>query len=406
LNVGERRQPKKVRAELKKKHQGRVRQTDLTRQFRGGEQDRLEDLVQHERVSGKGELTRRRTVIGERSQPADAAGFEVRLAADKSLLSGRVLSVHGLRSRVRLDEDGRVVSCAVRRLLKNLATDQRHVVIVGDHVRLRIEGRDDGMIEHVEPRRHVLSRASRGRQHIIAANVDLVIIVTSAAEPALKPNLIDRMLLSAERCGVPAAIVINKVDLVDPAKLIPLVGTYSQLGYRVLLTSCATGQGIAALRALVQGRQSAVAGQSGVGKSSLLNAIEPELSLRVAEVSRSNEKGRHTTTNSQLVPLMAGGYLVDTPGIRQFQLWDVSASEVAGWMPEMRPYVSQCRFPDCLHLGESECAVKSAVADGRIDPRRYDAYCHLLEEDLLERRGEPAASDEASADEMFEEEND
>ncbi|MEL7338726.1 MAG: ribosome small subunit-dependent GTPase A, partial [Planctomycetota bacterium] len=133
------------------------------------------------------------------------------------------------------------------------------------------------------------------------------------------------------------------------------------------------------------GKQTALSGQSGVGKSSLLNAVQPGLGLAVASVSRDNQKGRHTTTTSTLIPLEGDdkGAVFDTPGIRQFQLWDITAEEVAGLMPDLRPYVGSCRYANCLHLSEDDCAVKDAVADGRIDARRYDSYCHLLEEDLL-----------------------
>ena len=154
------------------------------------------------------------------------------------------------------------------------------------------------------------------------------------------------------------------------------------MGYRVLMTSAESGVNLDYLRALLAGKQTAIAGQSGVGKSSLLNAIEPSLALRVGIVSRENEKGKHTTTAARLIPLAAGGAVIDTPGIRQFQLWDISASEVAALMPDLRPYVSRCRYPDCLHINEEDCAVKEAVADARIDARRYDAYCHLIEDEL------------------------
>jgi ribosome biogenesis GTPase len=170
--------------------------------------------------------------------------------------------------------------------------------------------------------------------------------------------------------------------LVEPADLMPLAGVYGQMGYQVLLMSAATGQGVVHLRRLVQGKETVVAGQSGVGKSSLLNAIEPQLALRVNAVSQENQKGKHTTTVARLIPLSMGGYVVDTPGIRQFQLWDVIPEEVAGYYRDLRPYASLCRFPNCTHTHETHCAVKDAVADGRLDVRRYESYCHLRDGDV------------------------
>jgi ribosome biogenesis GTPase / thiamine phosphate phosphatase len=160
--------------------------------------------------------------------------------------------------------------------------------------------------------------------------------------------------------------------------LVPLVGLYSQMGYQVLPVSAATGFGLQRVRRVLTGRQSVVIGQSGVGKSSLLNALDPSLDLAVAPVSDENEKGRHTTTNARLVPLCFGGCVVDTPGIRQFQLWDVIAEEVAGYFRDLRAYVSRCKYPNCTHVHEGDCAIKNAVADGRLDQRRYESYCHLI----------------------------
>lgn len=365
----------KQRTSFRKKYQGRVRKADLTRDFHAGEEDALADIQRGERLSGKGDLTRKRTVsVDQAADELDASGQPLKL--------GRVISVHGLKSRV-VTEDGKTYECAVRQVLKSLSIEQRNVVVAGDHVRFRADSDIDGMIEHVEPREGVISRTSRGQQHVLVANVDILLIITSVAQPALKPALIDRFLLTAEQCNLEPVIVLNKIDLVDPASLQSLAGVYATMGYRVLMTSAETGLNIRYLQALLRGKQTALAGQSGVGKSSLLNAVDPGLGLAVARVSADNEKGRHTTTAAQLIPLSGGGAVFDTPGIRQFQLWDIAAEEVAGLMPDIRPYVSACRYPNCLHLAEDECAVKNAVADGWIDARRYDAYCHLLEDDLL-----------------------
>jgi ribosome biogenesis GTPase len=369
---------KKIRTDFRKEHQVRRRQKDLTRKF--ARDDRAEDeVVKSERLSGKGDLTRKRTIVGVEANP-ESAGFGVLRDVAGTALRGRVLSVHGLSSVVQGD-NGQQYRCAIRGLLKDLSTELQHVVVAGDIVWIRPEATGDSLIERIEPRSHILSRMSKGRQQILVANVDQLLIVASAAEPNLKPNLIDRFLVEAERMQIEPILCINKIDLVDPADLMPLVGVYGQMGYQVLLLSAATGQGVERLRRLVAAKESVVAGQSGVGKSSLLNAIEPELALRVGAVSRENQKGKHTTTVARLIPLQLGGYVVDTPGIRQFQLWDIVPEEVAALYRDIRPYVSLCRFPDCTHTHEAHCAVKDAVADNRLDARRYESYCHLCSGD-------------------------
>ena len=204
-----------------------------------------------------------------------------------------------------------------------------------------------------------------------------MIIVGSAALPAVKPGLIDRLLVAAEAAGIRPVICINKVDLVAAASLVPLAGVFARMGYPVILCSTVTGMGITRLRAELAGRVTAVIGQSGVGKSSLLNAIDPELNLTVAEVSRDNEKGRHTTTTARLVPHRLGGWFVDTPGVRQFQPWQLVPAEVPSAFRDLRPIANLCRFPDCTHDHESGCAVKDAVADGLLDTRRWESCRHL-----------------------------
>ena len=375
---------RKVRTQLKKGHQGRRRRGDFTREYH--EHGFTEkSTMRRERVSGKGDLTRHRTIIGEASADEHDA-LNVQLDIDeKDCLHGRVLSVHGLDCKV-LAGDGKTYQCAVRGLLKNLNTDQRNVIAAGDFVSIRPERNTDAgeryeaMIVRIEPRYGCISRTSKGQQHVLVANVDQLIIVASIAEPELKPNLIDRFLVTAEKVGCEPIICFNKIDLLNPNEIQPIAGTYGQLGYRTLYTSTETGIGIDSLKSLIADKQNVVVGQSGVGKSSLLNAVEPTLELRTKSVSKDNQKGRHTTTAAHLIQLDCGGYIVDTPGIRQFQLWDVIAEEVAGFYRDLRPYVDECKFHDCTHIHENPCGVKRAVADGLLDLRRYESYCQIRTE--------------------------
>jgi ribosome biogenesis GTPase len=342
-------------------------------------EDQTADLPLDERMSGKGELTRHRTLMTDLAE--ESAGGREQRSAHRALdeaacLRGRVISPRGFGCLVQ-GEDGKRYDCAVRRLLKTVSHDDRTVTIAGDRVLFRRDGDNQGVIERVEPRHGTLSRQIRGQKQVLVANVDQVLIVGSADDPPLKPALIDRYLISAQLGGIRPIVCINKADLADPVELQPLVGIYSQLGYEVLLTSTQTGLGIARLKHLLRNRESALTGQSGVGKSSLLNAVDPPLNLRTLEVSSESGKGRHTTTNANLLELSFGGWVVDTPGIRQLELWDVIAEEVEGYFGEFRPFVMRCKYPDCSHTHESGCHVKRAVALGMISEQRYDSYYRI-----------------------------
>jgi ribosome biogenesis GTPase len=364
---------KKIRVELRKNRSKPPRKRHWTRSF---QQDTLPEDVNpgQERVRAKGELSRKRTIIAEEPEAAQPA--ELRAVDVSACLPGRVVRVH--KVSVVETEDGRRYRCAVRRLLKTLATDERNIVATGDRVWIRPEAGDEGVIERVEPRHGLLTRASKGREQVLVSNVDQVVFVMSLVEPALKPHLIDRYLASAEQGGIAPVLCLNKADLVDPADYQPLVGFYSQLGVPTYLTSAVTGTGIERLRGRLRGRQSVFSGQSGVGKSSLLNAIQPELGLRVREVSEVNQKGKHTTTTAELIKLDFGGWVVDTPGIRQFELWDIIPEEVEGFFPEFRPFVPLCAYPDCTHTHEDRCAIKGAVMRRLLSERRYTSYLGLF----------------------------
>ncbi len=390
---------KKVRVEFRKNRPKPPRENDFTRAY---EEDAAgtEDTESTERVRAKGAASRYRTVIQNASDETSMP------AAEADCLRGRVIRMHGLASVVETD-DGRSFRCAVRRLLKSLATDERSVVTTGDIVWFRPgadgsriepaetgEKTDDslesdtptpaqspqsaeGLIVRVEPRHGVLTRASRRREHVVVANVDQIVIVISLMEPELKPHLIDRYLAVAQQGQLKPVLCLNKADLADLVDLQPLIGGYAQLGIPVLLTSAQTGYGIGRLREQLRGRATVFSGQSGVGKSSLLNAVQPGMGLAVKTVSEVNNKGRHTTTYAQLIKLESGGWVVDTPGVRQLQLWDVRPAEVEGYFLDFRPYVPLCGFPDCTHTHEAGCAVKNAVARQQISPRRYHSYLGL-----------------------------
>ena len=262
-------------------------------------------------------------------------------------------------------------------------------VAVGDLVQFVDTGHGAGLITEVLPRKSKLVRRSavpmptaHPFEQIIVANVDQVVPIFSVAQPPPKWNLLDRYLTSAESLDLFSLICITKLDLVgQDARLQAELDVYRQIGYRVLLTSTVTGEGIEELRRALQGRISVFVGKSGVGKTSLLNTMQPGLGLRVNAVNQVTGKGKHTTTNLEMFPLENGGSVVDTPGMREFGLWEMDESDLALFFPEMRPFVGRCKFGlDCSHDNEPGCAIRKAVAEGKIAPRRYATFQRLREE--------------------------
>jgi ribosome biogenesis GTPase len=370
---------KKIRVDLRKNRTKPPRDKTWTRGFQehsfADEAPRFD-----ERVRAKGDLSRRRTITQQDDAETPMPGIDSTVA-----ISGRVLRIYGLHSIVEA-ANGTLYRCAVRRLLKSLVTDERSVVATGDNVWLRpssVSGstasEPEGLIEGVEPRHGVLTRESRGREHVLVANVDQIVIVVSLAQPDLKPHLIDRYVANARLGDLKPIICLNKVDLVSAELLQPMVGAYSQLGIPTLLTSASNGEGIEALREHLRDRTSVFSGQSGVGKSSLLNAIQPGLELAVRTVSEATQKGMHTTTTAQLLRLQNGGWVVDTPGIRQFKLWNVRSEEVEGLFAEFAPFVAGCNFPDCTHTHENACMVQKALRRRMIGARRFTSYLGMTD---------------------------
>ena len=284
-----------------------------------------------------------------------------------------------------LERDGAVYRVAtadgtVRAVLRGKAKRGAPRVVVGDVVRLEPEPGGDlfGVVD-VEPRRSLLARRvpeGRGARPV-AANVDHVFVVTATADPPPLPQLVDRLLVVAEANGIPAAVVVNKIDL-EPG--LALGERFRAAGYEVFRTSAATGEGVAALRRALTGGTSVVTGPSGAGKSSLLNAIQPGLRLRTGEVSARVRRGRHTTVSAVMVPLAGGGFLMDTPGFSEVGLWGIEARELAECFPEMRPLLGRCRYADCRHMSEPGCAVRTAMEAGKIQAGRYESYRALLAE--------------------------
>jgi ribosome biogenesis GTPase len=257
-------------------------------------------------------------------------------------------------------------------------------VAVGDRVSFTDAGDGTGMITEVLPRKNRLTRRAPGKkplEQIMVANVDQVIPVIAAAQPSPKWGMLDRYLAGAEACDIPVLICITKLDALkgrETDEVMEVVADFRRIGYSVILTSAADGRGVDEFRAALTGRTSVFVGMSGVGKTTLLNAVHPGLGLRIGEINVQLDKGRHTTTGLEMFPLEQGGGVVDTPGMKTFGFWDVEQDDMALFFKEMNSYVGLCRYGlDCRHDTEPGCAIKAAVAKGDISQRRYRSYLYI-----------------------------
>ena len=302
-------------------------------------------------------------------------------------MKGLVIKNTGSWVTVRLD-DGNTVNCKMRGVLRLKGLRCTNPVAVGDRVQVEDKGGDAPVVGDIEPRRNYIIRRSSNLSkefQIIAANLDQAVLVATLTNPETSTTFIDRFLATAEAYQVPAVLAFNKIDLLDTdewrSRLDELKTMYENIGYPVITMSAATGEGADALRAQLAGKMSLLSGNSGVGKSSIINLLVPDAHVRVGDVSHTHHKGMHTTTFSELLDLPGGGAIIDTPGVKAFGTIDFERAEVAHYFPEIFRISDNCRFNNCTHTHEPGCAVLEAVEQGKIAPSRFTSYLSILEED-------------------------
>lgn len=339
-------------------------------------------------------------LVTDASSPPDSEPLAPEAGGDPPEAEGLVTRSTGSWYTVRTD-DGEDVQARIRGKfrLEALELDETNPLAVGDRVRLRIEDDETGLVVAIAPRENQLSRRAAGHrarsEHVIVANVDRAWCVQATFQPKLNSGFVDRFFVAAEASHIPAGLIINKADLIEGnERAQEALGfwrdLYESLGYPVLFTSAETGTGVADFRQRLEGNVSVVSGPSGAGKSSLLNAVDPALDLRVGEVSEKTNKGKHTTTFATLFEV-AGGWVADTPGIREFGIWGMTPEELGGYFVEFLPFLDGCRFPDCTHDHEPGCAVQEAVDDEHITPERYGSYLQMLESVRADSRADEEA---------------
>lgn len=293
-------------------------------------------------------------------------------------LDGRVIKSYGNRFIVSTAEG--MFDCTMRGKFRLSEAKESSPVVVGDRVTISIDEPPNAVISTVHERTNKLSRPDVLKsdwEQILVANCDQLVVVASVTRPKLKLGTIDRFLVAGEAARLACAIALTKIDLAKPGSYDRTVEVYRSAGYTIIPTCAIDGRGIEDLRKLVSDKTSIFSGHSGVGKSSLLNALEPGLGLRTKIVSESTNRGQHTTTHIELHPLTIGGFIADTPGIRSIGLWKVTPEDMPNLYPEFRPFLGQCRFHNCLHAGEPNCRVKEAVDAGVITLERYETYLRI-----------------------------
>ncbi len=286
-----------------------------------------------------------------------------------------------------LDNAGSRFDCRLRGRFKVSGSKSTNPIAVGDHVDFMLEnpGESKAVIVGIHDRKNYIIRKATNlsrQTHVIAANLDQVIVMATLAEPKTSTGFIDRVLVTSEAYSIPAVIVFNKYDLIrthdDRMALDRLIETYSSIGYTCLYTSAESGINLSLFSAILKDKTSLLSGHSGVGKSSLINAIESGIDLKVQSISSAHLKGKHTTTFAEMIPLSGGGFIIDTPGIKEFGLVDFKPEELFHFFPEMRQLFNKCKFDNCTHLNEPGCVVKDAVEQGGISLSRYANYINML----------------------------
>lgn len=306
-------------------------------------------------------------------------------------MKGVVIKSTGSRYKV-LAENNTVIECTIKGQFRIKDIKNTNPIAVGDHVEFERNDNYTGLITDIEERRnHIVRKATNlsKQTHIIAANIDQALLVVTLAQPRTSRGFIDRFLVTAEAYHIPTIIIFNKTDVYNRKQLgllEEITEVYTDIGYRCIKASAFKNEGIHEIKKLMKDKVSLLSGHSGVGKSTLVNTIEPSLQLKTGEISKMHSKGMHTTTFAEMIPLPFGGFIIDTPGIKEFGIVNFEKHELSRYFPEMMKVLGGCRFNNCLHIDEPGCAVKEALERGEISPWRYENYINILNSEEMNEK--------------------